>query len=543
MHVKRLCLEPGDAIPGETLCVSTAERTDTPSPMGTNTDRVEEREMSAIDDGSLIVVSNRQPYTHTYQDSENAGDSDGDREIGVNRPAGGLTAGLDPVLQRTDGTWIAWGDGDADRAVTDADGTVRMPPEDPSYTLQRVWLADQEVQQYYYGYSNRVLWPLCHGGVWKTDFAEQHWQQYQSVNRKFADTVIEQANENSLIWFQDYHFALAPQMVRKEVPEAFYMHFWHITWPGWDTFRACPQHRELLEGLLGNDLLGFHVERYCENFIDCVEETLEDAFVDRDRNRIHYGDHATAIRAFPMGIDADSVRRASKSVGTDFWTEFKEKYDISAGTVALGVDRLDYTKGITERLAALEAFWESHPEWRGELTYVQKANESRSLIPEYQDLQAEVTEAVERINDCFGTEEWQPVVYLTDFLSQEELSGLYRFSDVMLVSAVRDGMNLVAKEYVAAQVDENGVLVLSDQTGAYEELGENALVINPYDTDEFVETIDAALSMDGEERVERTAALREQVEAHDLDAWMKDVFETAEEFQGATGNADSTDAA
>jgi len=511
--------------------------------MGADTDRTDEGHVSTIEDGSLIVVSNRQPYTHTYAQTDEEeghdtddgaeGESNGGREIRVNRPAGGLTAGLDPVLQRTDGTWIAWGDGDADEAVTDAEGTVRMPPEDPSYTLKRVWLTDQEVEEYYYGYSNRVLWPLCHGGVWKTDFAEEHWQQYRSVNRKFADAVVEQAEADSLVWFQDYHFALAPRLVREEVPDAFYMHFWHITWPGWDTFRACPQHRELLEGLLGNDLIGFHTERYCENFLDCVEEALEDAFIDREGNRVHYGDHATAVRAFPMGVDAASVRRASNSIGTDFWAEFREKYEISSEKVALGVDRLDYTKGITERLSALERFWETHPEWRGELTYVQKANESRSLIPEYQDLQHDVTEAVERINDRFGTDDWTPVVYLTDFLPQEQLCGLYRFSDVMLVSAVRDGMNLVAKEYVAAQVDDDGVLVLSDQTGAYEELGEHSLVINPYDTEDFVGTIDAALGMDDEERRERMSALREQVESHDLVAWMNEVFETADELEEA----------
>jgi trehalose 6-phosphate synthase len=255
--------------------------------------------------------------------------------------------------------------------------------------------------------------------------------------------------------------------------------------------------------------------------------------------RVHYGDHATALRAFTMGVDAASVRRASNSVGTEFWDEFRANYGISSEKVALGVDRLDYTKGITERLAALEEFWEAYPEQRGELSYVQKANESRSLIPEYQDLQADVTEAVDRINDRFGTDDWTPVVYLTDFLPQEELCGLYRFSDVMLVSAVRDGMNLVAKEYVAAQVDDDGVLVLSDQTGAYEELGEYALTINPYDTEDFVETIDAALHMEAGQRAERMRALREQVESHDLVAWMNDVFETAEDLRETRESPDA----
>jgi alpha,alpha-trehalose-phosphate synthase [UDP-forming] len=481
----------------------------------------------AVDDGELIVVSNRQPYTHSYEHT------DGERSITVNRPAGGLTAGLDPMMQRTDGTWIAWGDGEADADVTDDDGTVRMPPESEAYTLKRLWLTDEEVEGYYYGYSNRVLWPLCHGGTMKTEYVERYWQRYQQVNETFADAVIETAGEDSLVWFQDYHFTLAPRQVREAVPDsAFLTHFWHITWPGWDTFRACPQHEALLEGLLGNDLLGFHVERYCDNFLDCVDEALEDAFIDPEGGRVNYEGHTTVVRPFPMGIDAQSIRECSEDAGEEFWEEFRATYDIDAATsVVVGVDRLDYTKGIVERLEALERLWEIEPEYQGAVTYVQKASESRSLIPDYQDLQTEVRETIERINDRFGTDEWQPVIYINEFIPQQELCGLYRHSDVMLVSAVRDGMNLVAKEYVAAQVDDDGVLVLSDQAGAHEELGEQALTINPYDTDAFADTIERALTMDMEERAERMVALREQVESHDLYAWMASVFDTVDELR------------
>jgi alpha,alpha-trehalose-phosphate synthase [UDP-forming] len=488
----------------------------------------------AVDDGELIVVSNRQPYTHSYERT------DGERSITVNRPAGGLTAGLDPVMQQTDGTWIAWGDGEADADVTDDNGTVRMPPESAAYTLKRLWLTDEEVEGYYYGYSNRVLWPLCHGGTMKTEYVERYWQRYQQVNETFADAVIETAGENSLVWFQDYHFTLAPRQVRETVPDsAFLTHFWHITWPGWDTFRACPQHEQLLEGLLGNDLLGFHVERYCENFLDCVDEALDDAFIDPEGGRINYEGHTTVVKAFPMGIDAQSIRECSEDAGREFWDDFRATYDIDATTsVVVGVDRLDYTKGIVERLEALERLWEVEPDYREAVTYVQKASESRSLIPDYQDLQTEVRETIERINDRFGTADWQPVVYINEFIPQQELCGLYRHSDVMLVSAVRDGMNLVAKEYVAAQVDDDGVLVLSDQAGAHEELGEQALTINPYDTDAFADAIETALTMDTEERAERMVALREQVESHDLYAWMASVFDAVEELRAKRADDD-----
>jgi trehalose 6-phosphate synthase len=477
--------------------------------------------------GDLTVVSNRQPYRHYYDDGE----------IIVDRPAGGLTAGLDPVMQRTDGTWIAWGDGDADRGVTDEAGTVRMPPEEEAYTLKRVWLSDEEIEGYYYGYSNRVLWPLCHGGVWLTEYAQRYWDRYREVNGRFADAVVEQADGDGAdrtIWYQDYHLALAPRQVREELPEAFAMHFWHITWPGADTFRACPQGVELLEGLLGNDLLGFHVERYCRNFLNCVEDALDEAIVDHDDGRIQYDGHRTHVAAFPMGVDAEATADAARRAGGERFAEFREDRGIDAETkIALGVDRLDYTKGIVERLKALERLFELHPEWRGELVYVQKADESRSLIPEYRNLQQNVARSVERVNERFGTDDWLPVVYTTAWFTQEELADLYRHSDVMLVSAVRDGMNLVAKEYVAAQLDDDGVLVLSDQVGAHDQLGEHVVSINPYDTDAFAEHIHEALTMDDEACRERMATLRELIHEQDLYAWMDEVFATARELQGA----------
>jgi trehalose 6-phosphate synthase len=486
------------------------------------TDSSDERaadDTGSIDD--LVVVSNRQPYRHYYEDGS----------IAVDRPAGGLTAGLDPVMQETDGTWVAWGDGEADREASDEDGTVRLPPEEESYTLKRIWLSDEDVEGYYYGYSNRVLWPLCHGGTWLTEYARQYWDSYQRVNGQFADAVAEYAGADSTVWFQDYHFALAPRTVQ-EATDAFLMHFWHITWPGADTFRACPHREALLDGLLGNDLLGFHVERYCRNFLDCVDDTFDDAFIDREGGRVQYDDHTTHVEAFPMGIDVESIEDDTRRAGGERWRSFREDRDISPDTsVLLGVDRLDYTKGIVERLEALERLFETRPEWRGNLVYVQKADESRSLIPEYQNLQQNVAKAVERIDERFGTDDWVPVVYTTDWFTQEELCDLYRHSDAMLVSALRDGMNLVAKEYIAAQLDEDGVLVLSDQVGAHDELGEHAVSFNPYDTEAFAETIHDALTMDESEARERMRALREIVSENDLFTWMNDIFATATELR------------
>lgn len=495
-----------------------------------------------LGDSELVVISNRQPYKHSYADAADGDEDDdqpgpggnvgsgADRRIEVDAPAGGLTAGLDPVVQRAEGTWIAWGAGEADDEVTDDDGCVAMPPDDPRYTLKLVDLTEEEVRSYYYGYSNRVLWPLCHGGIWQTEFAGRYWDQYRDVNRKFAEAVIECAEDDDpVVWFQDYHLTRAPQHVRAALPEAFLMHFWHITWPGWDTFRSSPHKEKLLSGLLGNDLLGFHTVRYCRNFLDCVEGALDDVTVDRDRAEVRYHDGRTVVRPFPLGVDADAIEESSRSVDRDRWRDIAREYDIpTSGRIALGVDRLDYTKGIPQRLDALEQFWETRPEWQEHLTYVQKATESRSLIPNYQNLQDRVAESIERINDRFGTDDWQPVVYVDEMLPREELMGLYRHSDVMIVSAVRDGMNLVAKEYVAANVDADGALVLSNQTGAYEQLGEHAVTINPHETETFADGIEEALTMDDRERRRRMERLRETVASADIDAWMTDVFETAE---------------
>ena len=473
-----------------------------------------------VGDGDLVVVSNRQPYSHGYEGGE----------ITVEAPAGGLTAALDPVMQDVGGTWIAWGDGAADEAVVDENDRVTVPPEDPRYTVQRMWLSEAEVEGYYYGFSNRVLWPACHSALSKIHEEPSYWERYREVNERFVDAVAGRTDGDSIVWFQDYHLALAPAMARERVPEgAVLMHFWHIPWPCWDTFRGCPHARELVEGLLGSDVLGFHVPRYRENFLGCVEAVFEDATVDREAGTVTRGGHRTLVVAYPLGVPAGDIEeRARTPEAASYWSSFEERHDLG-GTVALGVDRLDYSKGIPERLRALEHLWEEHPDWRGELTYVQNGSESRTGIAAYRDLQEEVETAVERINDRFGTDDWTPVVYFRDHVSQRELASLYRNSDIALVSPIRDGMNLVAQEYVAAQVEDDGVLVLSDQAGAADVL-EGAVTVRPTDPCTFAVAIKEALAMSDEERRARMRLLREQVAANDLSAWTSRNLEAAAEL-------------
>jgi len=479
---------------------------------------------SDVKDRGLIVVSNREPYQHTHRDG------DGDGDVTVEQPTGGLTAGLDPVMQRVGDTWIAWGDGEADAEVVDAGDCVAVPPEDPSYDLRRVWLTEDQIRDYYYGFSNQVLWPICHSALTRVRCDPGFWDRYREVNERFADAAVEAADGESVIWFQDYHLALAPRMAAPRLPEgATVMGFWHVPWPGWDLFRACPHRRELLEGLLGTDVLGFHTPRYRTNFLDCVDAAVDDAVVDWNAGEVSYQGEVTRVAASPMGVPFDEVGTLVDAPAAEaFVASLERSHGIDDGTtLAVGVDRLDYSKGIVDRLLALEQLWDAYPRFRGSLTYVQNGSESRSRIPAYEAVQERVAELVDRLNDRFGTDDWQPVVYTTDRLSSEAMYGLYRRADLALVSPVRDGMNLVAQEYVAAQTDGDGVLVLSDQAGVHDAVGEHAVTITPSDTEGFADAIVTAAEMGEDERRRRMARLRRWVADHDIESWVTEIVGVA----------------
>jgi len=479
----------------------------------TLTDRPERDETT----DKLAIVSNRQPYRHSYS-------SDGSLEI--QRPTGGLTAGLDPVMQRLGGVWVAWGDGDADFDVTDEDDCVEVPPEDPSYTLKRIALSEEQVDGYYSGYANQALWPLCHVLTGNVRFDLDHWNSYWEVNRRFAEETADIVDSDSTVWIQDYHFGLAPAMLRDRT-DAMIMQFWHIPWPSPDVFQVCPTARELLEGMLGNDLLAFHLPQYSQHFLDCVGALVPDASVDQHAGRIRHGAQTTRVLSFPMGVDAESLREHATTAG-DTAREFRQEHNIPADrTLIVGVDRLDYTKGIRERLAGLAYFWETRPERRGEFTYVQKSSESRSEIQAYKELQEDVRADIEAINERFGSEKWRPVIHTTDYLSQETLCGLYRDAAVALITSVRDGMNLVAKEYIAAQIENDGMVVLSELAGASEQLGDDVITVNPYDEAAIAAAIKRALDMDETERQRRMRNLRANVTNTDIVWWIDSILDAA----------------
>lgn len=458
---------------------------------------------------SLAVVSNREPYVHSY-----TGDG-----IEAEKPAGGLVTALDGVLRDAGGTWIAWGSGDADfDSEVAADGSVEMPPQDPSYTLLRVDLGREQVDGYYYGYSNQVLWPVCHLSTEHIRVEPGFWRTYEAVNRLFAEKVLESGHER--VWFQDYHLSRVPRYVRSERPDASLVHFWHIPWPHIDAFSVTPHTEALLDGLLANDAVGFHTEQYRRNFLRCVDRLLDAEAVDFETGCVSY--RGQSIRTFvaPIGVDPESVSAAAHSESADrYWRSLCRGHGLEDVDVVVGVDRLDYTKGILERLDALAHLLDTRPRFRKRLVYVQKATESRTRIDSYRWYQRQVVDRIDEINRRFGTDDWTPVVYVDEAVDRRSLLGLYRHADVCLVTSKRDGMNLVAKEFVAASRGGDGVLVCSEHTGAAESLCPAAIPVNPVDIPAVADAIERAVELSRSDRQRRLGRLQRAVDRDDMGSW------------------------
>ncbi len=462
-----------------------------------------------LDGRPLVVVSNREPYEHRHSG----------RGIMVHRPASGLAAALDPVLQAVGGTWVAWGSGDADFEVADHAGHARVPPQAPAYALRRVRLPDAEVRGYYYGYANQGIWPLCHMATQHVRFEPSHWEAYVAANRRFADATLAEVSAGAIVWVHDYHLALCPRYVRQRKPDLFVMSFWHIPWPEWEVWQGCPQRGELLDGLLANDLVGFQHPLDVQHFLECAERELG-AQVDREESIVEYNGYVTHVQAFPISVDAAALERTARSPACERWmARLRDQFALDGRLIAVSVDRLDYTKGIPERLHALEVLFQSAPGYRERLVVIQKTAPSRTEIKSYRDLQQRVEEEIARINAAYGTPRWRPIIHLPQAMPQEGLAALYRMADACIVSSLADGMNLVAKEFVACQVDQQGVLVLSELAGAADELPW-AISINPHDAKGFAARIQRALELDPEDRRARMKHLRTYVADHDIFRWM-----------------------
>lgn len=456
----------------------------------------------------LVVVSNREPYMHRFKG----------REVEVIMPAGGVVTAMDPLMKACGGTWIAHGAGDADWEFVDQKNRVKVPPDDPQYTLRRVALTGEEEDGYYYGFSNEGLWPLCHVAHVRPDFRPDDWAFYQAANRKFADAVLDEIEglESPCVLAQDYHFALLPRMIKEKRPDARVALFWHIPWPNPESFGICPWQTELLYGMLGADLVGFHTQYYCNNFLETVDRTLE-CRIDRERFSVIKEEHLTAVKPFPVSVHFAASPQGFSAAPADKPALLKELHS-NAGILGIGVDRVDYTKGILERFRAVERLLDKYPAYRGRFTLVQIGAPSRTHIKRYNDFLAETEAEADRINWRFKASSWRPIVLLNRHHNHREILPYYKAADVCLVTSLSDGMNLVCKEFISARDDEEGALVLSRFAGASRELTD-ALIVNPYDIDQVAEAIRYAIEMPEEERRARMKRLRETVKENNIYRW------------------------
>ena len=465
-----------------------------------------------LQDQPLFVVSNREPYMHVY---------DGNKIIRMLIPASGVVTALEPVLLACNGTWVANGSGSADRETVDDHNHLRVPPDRPSYTLRRVWLTDEEDKGYYEGFSNEGLWPLCHIAHTRPIFRPEDWLQYQRINQRFADAVLQEMADvdSPILLAQDYHLALVPRMVKEVRPDARVAIFWHIPWPNAEVFGICPWQRELIEGLLGADLIGFHIQSHCNNFLETVDRALE-ALTEWDRFAVNRQGHVTRVRPYPISVafsenprpDTDSANAAALREA------LCDEMGIEATHLGVGVDRVDYTKGILERFRALERFLELNPGYQQRFTFVQIGAPSRTDIERYKNFLDEVGSEADRINARFQTSRWKPIVFRKKHHSHEEIARFYQAASLCMVTSLHDGMNLVAKEFVASREDERGVLILSTFAGAAHELSD-ALLVNPYDIAQLARAIHRALEMPEQEQADRMQRMRHTVRQHNVYRW------------------------
>ncbi len=457
----------------------------------------------------ILILSNREPYIHTKL----AG------KVEVQVPASGLVTALEPIMRACSGTWVAHGSGNADREFVDKKDHVLVPPGKPAYKIRRVWLTKEQEEGYYYGFSNEGLWPLCHISHTRPTFRTSDWNQYRLVNEIFADAVVKESlTDDPVILIQDYHFALAPKLIREKLPKATIITFWHIPWPNAESFGICPWREEILEGLLGSSILGFHTRFHCNNFLDSADRYLE-CRIDRDTSIISYQKKLSAVKAYPISIEWPSRWMAELPSKFDCRSEIRILNNLSSEVkIGVGVDRLDYTKGILERFMAVERLLELYPQYRGKFTFIQIAAPTRSAILQYQHFESEVRELAAKINHKYAQEGYLPILLHIQHHEPKDVFRYFRGSELCFVSSLHDGMNLVAKEFICARDDEQGVLILSQFAGASKELPES-LVVNPYNIDQCANALAMALSMPISEQKERMRNLRAQVKENNVFRW------------------------
>jgi len=476
--------------------------------------RLRDLVVAKLGENSLFVVSNREPYIHVFDAERN--------ETKMMFPASGVVTAIDPIMRACGGTWVAHGSGNADTRFVNSRNKLGVPPGDERYILKRVWLTKEEEEGYYYGFANEGLWPLCHVTHTRPIFREVDWQIYRKVNEKFADALLEELPaENPFVFIQDYHFTLLPQMIKRKRPDATIALFWHIPWPNPEVFSICPYQEEILEGMLGCDLIGFHVQNHCNNFLDTANRLMESR-VDTEKFSVVRSGRETLVRAFPISVDGSVFGTSTESVLKQK-EKIREELKLDGKIVAVSVERIDYTKGIVERILAIDRFLEKYPEYKKRFVFIQIAAPSRTHIKRYHDLMGEIDELIERKNWKYAEGDWSPIIYLKRQFTHEEISPYYQLADLCIVSPLHDGMNLVAKEFIAAKNDLSGILLLSRFAGASRELTD-AVPINPYAIEEFADSIRGAIEMPAEEKRRRMIRMREIVGRNNVYFWAASII-------------------
>lgn len=484
-------------------------------------ERLEEAVRTKMSDYHMVVVSNRQPYAHVRKSGK----------VVCQRQPGGLVTALNPVMAAVGGTWIATGVTHEDRAVLDAQSKVKVTDAGGAYDLKRLFLSKEDADAYYYGYCNEGLWPLSHITYTRPHFSFSDWEAYQRVNRVFAEQVLaEVQGRKAFVWVQDFHLALVAKYLREAGASNIVTSlFWHIPWPNPEVFRICPQKKEILEGLLAYDLLGFQIRYHEDNFLSAVDRELE-ARIDRERTAVHCQGRETLVRSFPISVDFDAITQESASDFEKARDRLTSDFSLSGRKVLVSVDRIDYTKGIPDKLRAFDRFLEKYPEYQGKAVFFQLGQISRIHIPSYKQINDEINDLVNRINWKYSTDDWVPVILTRTYISYSDILTLYRLADACLVGSLHDGMNLVAKEFVASRSDLQGALVLSQFTGAARELTD-AFLVNPYDHESFADTLFSSLSSPEKELERRMKKMREVVSGNNIYRWAGKVMSQLLKFE------------
>ncbi len=468
------------------------------------------------DGAKLVLASTSEPYLHYYRGGE----------IQWRGGAGGVATALDSLMREYSGIWVSLGLGSADKEVADSNGKLKVPPGEEDYVLKRVWISKKEEEGAQALTANSALWPLSHTVYVRPVFQQDAWEQFKAVNEKIAQSVAEEVDEKTVVWINDYQLSLCAAYLKKikNVKMGF---FWHIPWPGLEVFKICPWKEEILEAILSNKVVGFHTGEYVRNFLYCVEKLLDRVSVDWQNYEVTYKEAKTTVKSLPIGIDYTRITKIAHSKTPEDVNAQRRKFEVIGKKFIISVDRMDYTKGIPEKLRAIDYLFTKYPEFIGKVTLLQIGAPTRTTLPEYKKALDETLEATDALNWKYSMGDWKPAIFINEFVSLNDIITLYKAADACLVTSLHDGMNLVSKEYIASN-QGNGIIVLSKFAGSANELKE-AIQVNPFLVEDIAQGIKTSLEMSEKEKQKRMKQMKKTVAEKDVFKWAADFLQSLAE--------------